>query len=176
MEKRKIAIIIGSKSDLNQCVDGLQFLKKCKSESEIEIIGIYVRSQHRNTLQVQLLLQELEKNNVNIIITGAGWANHLSGCCDAYLRYELKNTKIVILGVAFEDPLNGKHTLAAELAISEVPGTQVVYEEKTKQFIGSKGFLNACIFAVAGKLPEIKLPAPKPPMDLTLEEAIEIVS
>ncbi|QQG52963.1 MAG: AIR carboxylase family protein [Candidatus Falkowbacteria bacterium] len=173
---RKIAIIVGSKSDLSQCHGGLEFLKEHQNShpGEIEVVGIYVRSQHRNTLETQELLRELANMEVDVAIIGAGWANHLTGCCDAFLRYTLKNDHLVVIGVAFEDKENERHNQAAYLSITEVPGTQVIFEDDDFPNVGPLGFSRACVFAVDEELPEIKLPAPRPTMDLALEEALEI--
>ena len=171
--KRKIAVIVGSKSDLAQCYDGLRLLKNSEN---VEVVGVYVRSQHRNTLATQELLKKLTYQEIDVAIIGAGWANHLTGCSDAYLRYTLKDTKIVIIGVAFEDKENEKHTHAAVLSITEVPGTQVVFDEKANLFIGSGGFSDACFMAVKETLPVIQLPKPRDPMDLTLDEALKLAS
>jgi len=164
---RKIVIIIGSVSDLKQCRTGLLFLEDLNAE----VISIYVRSQHRNTLDVQELLKRIH-SEADVAIIGAGWANHLTGCCDAFLRYTLKTTNMPIIGVAFEDLENQKHTQAAILSISEVPGTQVIYQDEKGEFIGPDGFYRACKFAMMGKLPTIKLPSPKEIMDLDLTQAI----
>jgi len=169
---RKIVIIIGSKSDLPQCRAGLQYLKTCGSA---QVVGVYVRSQHRNTLETQELLKKLSQEEIDVAIIGAGWANHLTGCCDAFLRYTLQNTRIVVIGVAFADPENEKHTQAAALSMSEVPGTKVKYEDDRGVFVGLDGFARACIVATE-KLPEITLPSPKEPLDLTLTEALQIAA
>ncbi len=165
---RKIAVIVGSLSDLSQCQAGLMLLKK----SGIEVLGVYVRSQHRNTLDTQNLLGKIY-TQVDAAIIGAGWANHLTGCCDAFLRYTFKTPLMPIIGVAFEDPQNDKHTQAAILSITEVPGTQVIYRDEQGEFIGPQGFLRACKFAIFGDLPEMKIPSPKQALDLTLDQAIE---
>jgi phosphoribosylcarboxyaminoimidazole (NCAIR) mutase len=169
---KKIAIIIGSRSDLKQCLDGLKFLK---GQSEFNIT-VYIRSQHRNTLSLQQLLREISFFKFNVIIAGAGWANHLTGCTDAFLRYELKNNFTRVIGVAFEDRGNARHTHAAILSITEVPGTQVIYKNSANElFIGSKGFLKACELAISPELddfPDIKLPEAKSAEDLSLDEAI----
>ena len=174
---RKIAVIVGSASDLSQCHRGLMLLKNLmivsSTSEKIEVSGVYIRSQHRNTLDTQELLRELTQMEVDVAIIGAGWANHLTGCCDAFLRYVLRNDKLVVIGVAFEDETNPKHTLAATLSISEVPGTQVVYSGIDGKFIGSEGFLQACGMAANGELPKIFLPEPKPIQDLSLEKALE---
>jgi len=169
---KKIAIIIGSASDLSQCDKGLKFLGTVP-KSEVEVTGVFIRSQHRNTISTQNLLEKLSKEETDVIIVGAGWANHLTGCCDAYLRYELQNDHTVVVGVAFEDPKNQKHTDAAILSITEVPGTQVVFSDENSQFVGRQGFFDACVTATWGNLPKIEVPAPKPIMDLSLQEALE---
>jgi len=168
---RKIAIIVGSASDLKQCLEGLKFLR-----GDIEnAVTIYVRSQHRNTLSLQKLLHGLP-DWADVAIVGAGWANHLTGCVDAFLRYEIKTTKLPVIGVAFEDPQNSRHTEAAILSMTEVPGTQVIYRDEKGIFVGPNGFFHACQFAVAGKFPVIKLPPPKEPQDLMMGQAIELAS
>jgi len=168
---RKIAVIIGSKSDLAQCHQGLKILKK--NSEGVEIVGIYIRSQHRNTLDTQELLRELTALKVDVAIIGAGWANHLTGCCDAFLRYTLKNNHLVVIGVAFEGG-NETRNKAAVLSMTEVPGTQVIFGESQYVYFGTVGFVKACLFAITGDLPTIKLPEPKSIADLSLEEAIEI--
>lgn len=172
---RKIAIIIGSQSDLSQCLQGLEYLKKLKNN--IEVVGIYIRSQHRNMEAVKELLTKMVDMKIDIAIVGAGWANHLTGCCDAFLRYHLGSTDFPIIGVAFDDPKNGKHTQAAILSITEVPGTQVVYRDKIAPFIGPGGFLRACQFAVETEVFSlILLPEPKKILDLSLKEALMLLN
>jgi len=161
---RKIAIIVGSKSDLSQCGLGLSLLKKYQEEkNDFEVVGIYVRSQHRNILETQELLRELSNMKVNVAIIGAGWANHLTGCCDAFLRYTLKDDRLVVIGVGFSDPENEAHTKAAILSM-------------TDGFVlaGENGFTSACTLAMYGPLPKIKIPDPRPTMDLSLEEALKM--
>jgi len=170
MEKR-VAIIVGSKSDLNQCEKGLKHLR---AFSNIEVVGVFVRSQHRNTLETQELLKNLVNCDVDVAIVGAGWANHLTGCCDAYLRYTLRTTKMPIIGVAFADKKNENHTKAAILSISEVPGTQVIFKDSYgTELVGSCGFLDACIMITSNReFSVIKLPEPKAWLDFSLEAAI----
>ena len=168
---KKIAIIIGSLSDLSQCDKGLKFLSSVP-KSEVEVTGVFIRSQHRNTISTQSLLEKLTKEKTDVIIVGAGWANHLTGCCDAYLRYQLQNDHTVVVGVAFDDPKNHKHTEAAILSITEVPGTQVLFGDESGPFVGHEGFLEACIKATEDNLPKIVIPEPKLTMDLSLQEAL----
>lgn len=168
---KKVAIIIGSVSDLSQCDLGLRYLNSLGDDVDVE--GVYIRSQHRNAIDLQKLLKKLSRFKVDAIITGAGWANHLTGCCDAYLRYELLDTRIVVVGVAFEDTNNTTNTKAALLSVSQVPGTQVVFKNEQGQFVGRNGFLEACKTATKTVLPKIYLPLTKPTIDLQLEEALK---
>lgn len=164
MKKRKIVIMIGSDSDLPQCVEGLKFLKQTYKDGKIFDVEVITASIHRNTDYVlEKLIKISELGDVDAIITGAGWANHLTGVVDAYLRYGIGDKKVCVIGVAFEDEENFTHSQAALLGISEVPGTQVVYRSPVKdrrdqRFFGEKGFLLACKFAVENDLPIIKQP------------------
>jgi phosphoribosylcarboxyaminoimidazole (NCAIR) mutase len=161
-EKRRIAVVVGSDSDLPQCAAGLEALLTFEERSEIEIVAVFTMSIHRNMAAVlRHLKQWHEQKTVNVIIAGAGWAAHLPGMIDAYLRYELKDTHTVVFGVALEDDENERHTLAAQLSISEVPGTQLVFDDHEGQFVGEYGFRRACIQAAEGGLPTPTVSKPR---------------
>ncbi len=99
---RRIVIIIGSTSDLPQCLNGLRYLQKAVREKLIEIPAFLVASVHRNTPVVfQQLTAWSKYNYIDVLIAGAEMANHLTGICDAFLRYTLGNDHIVVVGVAF---------------------------------------------------------------------------
>lgn len=167
--KRKIAVLIGSDSDLPQCEHGLNYLRQKELGGGAEVLGVYTASIHRNTGDVLRFLQVLsERGDVDAIIAGAGWANHLTGTADAFLRYTLKDQRIVVIGVAFLDGDKVMHNTAAMLSISEVPGTQVVFGP----YNGSSGFLNACMFAVEEELPKITLKEGRLAVTRTLNEAL----
>lgn len=179
---RKIAVIIGSKSDFSQCLEGLKFLQDFIKESpdEIQVVGVYVRSQHRNTYYTQELIRELTGGlQVDVAIIGAGWANALTGCCDAFENYALHSARMAIIGVGFEnfdnDPeVRKRRNDAAILSMTEVPGTQAICHDSQGVFFGDNGFLRACHLAVEEELPKRRLDEPKLIMDLSLEEAIAI--
>ena len=164
---RRIVIMIGSLSDLPQCIKGLEYLKLLVSRGEVIMVEIIVNSIHRNLDQVIFNLKRIEQNT-DVLIVGAGWANHLTGMVDAILRYKLQNDQIVVVGVAFADEQNHTHTQAACLSITEVPSTQVHF----RGYVGSDGFQEACVFAARGELPKIKLPTAKPVKYFQLDEAI----
>lgn len=168
--KRKVAVVVGSKTDLTQCERGIEWLRTAHSEGLIELQGIHAMSIHRNTDEVLDFLDEVGAN-LDVLIIGAGWANHLTGTCDAFLRYSLKNASTVVIGVAFADEKDESKTLTAIRSIQHVPGTQVLFEG----FVGEKGFTQAVERAVTGVLPTLKLPEPKPSWHGTADEALELI-
>lgn len=173
--KRRILVIVGSDSDMVQCHAGLMALMEGVRDELVEMVrdGVLTMSVHRNHEQLVQLLRELHDNDEKlVIIAGAGWAAHLPGMIDAILNYELKNDRIVVIGVGFEDKENSRHTLAAELSISEVPGTRVLYKDAIGHFVGPMGFYRACIYAVRGELPEIKISSGRDWRPRSLPEAI----
>lgn len=174
---KKVAVLIGSKSDLGQCFPGLKVLAQAEKDGKIQVRPVQIASIHRNTDFVLGLLTEWsKKKSADIVITGAGWANHLTGMCDAYLRYTLHDDRIVVLGVTFEDPKNFNHTQAAILSVSEVPGTQVVFSSRSPNyFVGAEGFEDACKRAVRmEEIPDLRIPEPREAERLGLQEAIDL--
>lgn len=158
-KKRTLYILIASETDMPQTVQGRELLAQYVADGTVEVIGVYTASIHWNTDQVLLKLRELNKaGNVDILITGAGWANHLSGTVDHYLRNALGDDHITVIGVSFESSNDPEATTAAKLSVSKVPKTQMIYGDADGQFVGPDGFLRACKFAVTGDLPRITLP------------------
>lgn len=161
--KRRVLVIVGSDNDIqSQCGAGFGVLIDEVRQGTIEMVEGEVRtmSVHRNHDELGALLKDLhERKAVDIIIAGAGWAAHLPGMIDAILGYERGNASIHVIGVAFEDRNEPRHTTAAELSISEVPGTRVIYEDADgDNFVGAGGFYRACEFAAMGEFPEISVP------------------
>ena len=172
---RSIMVIVGSDSDLSQCGAGLELLQEFEARGIVSVICVYTTSVHRNTEALFELLKEIHVGqDVDVIIAGAGWAAHLPGMTDAYLRYTLVNTRTVVVGVAFEDVSNEQHTKAAQLSISEVPGTQVVYRDQAGQFVGEEGFRRACILAAQGGLPRLQPPQPRLEQARSILEVLSI--
>ncbi|NTV41558.1 MAG: AIR carboxylase family protein [Candidatus Moranbacteria bacterium] len=152
---KRISIIIGSKSDLPQCKDGLEYLSLFIRSGEVILVEFDVASIHRNTEDVLKIVYDLVENQgVNCLIVGAGMANHLTGTIDAFLRYTMKNDSVLVYGVAFEGK-TPQHLLAAKLSIIEVPGTQVIFD------FDNPTFLAACEKMVGGEIPEIKIGQPR---------------
>ena len=173
---RKIAVMIGSDSDLAQCAQGLDVLRIAESEGSVKVLSFETCSLHRNTEEVLDLIWSDGECDVDVWIIGAGMANHLTGTCDAYLRYHMSDTTTEVVGVAFDGGADHPEwTEAAKLSISQVPGTQVVWHNGDgEQFVGEDGFYRACKWAVmAPELPTIKQPEPKETKTRTLAEAQE---
>ena len=172
---RRIAVIFGSDSDLPQCQTGLEYLAKMAEEGRVKVVEVITASIHRNT---EFVLEKLRSlvGKVDALIVGAGWANALTGITDAFLRNTLRDDRIVVVGVAFEDNHGPNFTQTAILSIVHTPGTQVVFTDllsSLDRFIGKNGFSLACQSAVEGELPVITLKDPKPPITRTLEETLK---
>lgn len=172
---RKVAVIIGSKNDKSQCTEGFAILRQAVADGQILMVDRRVSSIHLNTQETLDHIKMMVRECVDVLITGAGMANHLSGTTDAYLRNHLKNDRMVVIGVAFEGQTD-EDNQAAILSITRVPGTQVVYKDDAGIFFGNHGFLRACQFAIEGNLPLVHKPQPRVVEKFTLEEALAEVS
>lgn len=70
----KIAVIMGSKSDLPVMQDAIDILKHFKLEVEVDIV-----SAHRTPEKLYEFSKNAHKNGISVIIAGAGGAAHLPG-------------------------------------------------------------------------------------------------
>lgn len=168
---RKIGVILGSENDLVQCGDGLRALRERTTGNHPDVIVPFVDaiSLHRNTDYLFARLRRIpSEREVDVLMLAAGWAAHLPGTADAYFRYQLKNSRLVVYAVAMEDPEDPVHTDAAVLSITEVPGTKVVF----RNYVGSDGFHRACLDAMNDELKPILLPAPRNHKEFSLDDAI----
>ena len=122
---------MGSQSDFKTMKLTKQILKKLKVPLEIKIV-----SAHRTPVRMYKYALEAEKNNIGVIIAGAGGAAHLPGMIAAL-------TQIPVLGVPIESKkLKGLDSL---LSIAQMPkgipvGTLA---------IGEDGAINAAILAAS---------------------------
>ena len=127
----KVSIVMGSQSDFKTMKLAKQILKKLKVPFEIKII-----SAHRTPMRMYNYASDAEKNNIGVIIAGAGGSAHLPGMIAAL-------TQIPVLGVPIESKkLKGLDSL---LSIAQMPkgipvGTLA---------IGEDGAINAAIFAAS---------------------------
>lgn len=71
---QKVAVIMGSKSDLDILKDCIDQLKKLNIEFDVKIM-----SAHRTPDMVLDYVKSIETNNIKVIIAAAGKAAHLAG-------------------------------------------------------------------------------------------------
>ena len=126
---KKVSIVMGSQSDYKTMHLAEKTLKQLGILFEIKII-----SAHRTPKRMYDFALKAEKNNIEVIIAGAGGAAHLPGMISAL-------TQIPVLGVPIESKkLKGLDSL---LSIAQMPkgipvGTLA---------IGKDGAINAALLA-----------------------------
>ena len=127
----KVAIVMGSQSDFKTMKLSANLLKKMGIRFETKII-----SAHRTPKRMYEFAESASRNNIGVIIAGAGGSAHLPGMISAI-------TSIPVLGVPVESKkLKGLDSL---LSIAQMPkgipvGTLA---------IGEDGAINAALLAAA---------------------------
>ena len=130
-KSKKVSIVMGSQSDFKTMIFCRNVLKKMGLKFEIKII-----SAHRTPKRMYDYAINAEKNNIGVIIAGAGGAAHLPGMISAL-------TSLPVLGVPIESKkLKGLDSL---LSIAQMPkgipvGTLA---------IGEDGAMNAALLAAS---------------------------
>ena len=128
---KKISIVMGSQSDFKTMKFCEKVLKKLDIKFETKII-----SAHRTPDRMFQYAKDAEKNNISVIIAGAGGSAHLPGMISAL-------TSLPVLGVPIESKkLKGLDSL---LSIAQMPkgipvGTLA---------IGEDGAINAALLAAS---------------------------
>ena len=129
IKSKKVSIIMGSQSDHKTMIFCQKILKKLGVEYETKII-----SAHRTPKRMFEYAKNVERENIGVIIAGAGGSAHLPGMISAL-------TSIPVLGVPIESKkLKGLDSL---LSIVQMPkgipvGTLA---------IGEDGAINAALLA-----------------------------
>ena len=127
----KVAIVMGSQSDFKTMKLSAKILKTMGVKFETKII-----SAHRTPKRMYEFAENASKNNIGVVIAGAGGSAHLPGMISAI-------TSIPVLGVPIESKkLKGLDSL---LSIAQMPkgipvGTLA---------IGNDGAINAALLATA---------------------------
>jgi 5-(carboxyamino)imidazole ribonucleotide mutase len=137
----KVAIVMGSDSDLEIMKEAVDTLEKLGIETFVSIT-----SAHRTPEKVATFLKDVEKNGCEVIIAGAGMAAHLAGIIAA-------NTILPVIGVPMPGgALNGADALYSTVQMpAGIPVATVA--------IGKAGAINAGVLAaeiLALKYPELK--------------------
>ena len=127
----KVAVIMGSQSDYKTMQLCTKILKKMGIKFETKII-----SAHRTPKRLYEFAISAKKNNIGVIIAGAGGSAHLPGMISAI-------TPIPVLGVPIESKkLKGLDSL---LSIAQMPKGIPVGTVA----IGKDGAINAGLFAAS---------------------------
>lgn len=130
MPNPKIAIIMGSQSDLETMVEAVNLLKEFRADYEVRVM-----SAHRTPKEVAKFSEDARKNGIKVIIAGAGGAAALAGVIAAH-------TTLPVIGVPIEtSSLKGLDSL---LSTAQMPGGVPV----ASMAIGKAGAKNAAIFAL----------------------------
>ena len=130
-KNHKVAIIMGSQSDYSTMQYCKKVLKILKIKHEIKIV-----SAHRTPDRMYKFAKTAEKNNISVIIAGAGGSAHLPGMIAAL-------TRIPVIGVPIESKkLKGLDSL---LSIAQMPKGIPVGTVA----IGKDGAINAGLFAAS---------------------------
>ena len=127
----KVSIIMGSQSDFKTMKLCQKVLKLMKVKFETKVI-----SAHRTPDRMIEYAKNAEKNNISVIIAGAGGSAHLPGMTAAL-------TSIPVIGVPIESKkLKGLDSL---LSIAQMPKGIPVGTVA----IGKDGAINAALFAAS---------------------------
>lgn len=127
----KVAIVMGSQSDYSTMQYCKKVLKILNIKHEINIV-----SAHRTPDRMYKFAKTAEKNNISVIIAGAGGSAHLPGMIAAL-------TRIPVIGVPIESKkLKGLDSL---LSIAQMPKGIPVGTVA----IGKDGAINAALFAAS---------------------------
>ncbi len=126
----KIAVFLGSKSDLDSLKETFKIIDEVKIPYKL-----YTISAHRNPEKLRRTIQELKRKKVEVVIACAGLAAALPGFLASYLD-------IPVIGVPMPGGLmDGLDSL---LSIVQVPkGIGLV-----SSGFGKRGLINAFIFAL----------------------------
>ena len=130
-KNHKVAIVMGSQSDYSTMQYTQKVLKILKIKHEIKIV-----SAHRTPERLYQFAKTAEKNNISVVIAGAGGSAHLPGMIAAI-------TKLPVIGVPIESKkLKGLDSL---LSIAQMPKGIPVGTVA----IGKDGAINAGLFAAS---------------------------
>ncbi len=138
-KRPKVAIVMGSQSDYLTMKLCQKVLKRLKIKCETKIV-----SAHRTPDRMYKFAKTAEKNDVSVIIAGAGGSAHLPGMIAAL-------TRIPVIGVPIESKkLKGLDSL---LSIAQMPkGIPVGTVAIGKDGAVNAGLLAASIISISDKI------------------------
>ncbi|MBN1689159.1 MAG: 5-(carboxyamino)imidazole ribonucleotide mutase [Candidatus Omnitrophica bacterium] len=129
MKNPKVAIVMGSDSDLDIMKESVDILKKFEISYEVKVL-----SAHRSPELVREYVGVAKDRGIQVLIAGAGGAAHLAGVLAAH-------TILPVVGVPINaTPLNGMDALLATVQMpAGIPVATVA--------VGKAGAQNAAILA-----------------------------
>ncbi len=129
MKDIKVAIMMGSKSDLQTMNETAQILKEFGIPYEIKVL-----SAHRTPKETVKYAEALKERGVQVVICGAGGSAALAGVVAAH-------TPLPVIGIPVESVLNGLDSLLSTVQMP--PGVPVGCVA-----IGKSGAMNAGLLAL----------------------------
>jgi len=127
---KKIAVILGSKSDFEKLKDGFNLLKEFEIAYSMDVI-----SAHRNPEKLRKHCQNLEKKGTKVVIACAGMAAALPGFIASYVN-------IPVIGVGLKGGLmDGLDALFSMVSSPKGLGM-------ASTGVGKSAFINAIIFSL----------------------------
>lgn len=128
--KKKIAVVLGSKNDLDKLEPGFSLMQEFKIPYSVDVI-----SAHRHPDKLRSYCKQMEKEEVNVVIACAGMAAALPGFIASYVD-------IPVIGVALKGGVfDGLDAVFSMISIPKGMGVACSGVDKN-------GFINAIIFAL----------------------------
>lgn len=128
--KEKIAVVLGSKSDVERLKEGLALFDELKIPYRLEVI-----SAHRNPEKLRSFCLSIEKEGVEVVIACAGMAAALPGFVASYVN-------VPVIGVGLEGGLlDGMDALLSMVSTPKGLGLAV-------SGVGKSAFVNALILSL----------------------------
>ncbi len=126
---KKVALLMGSDSDLNRLEATVDHLRKLEIDCEARVL-----SAHRTPAKLIAYVQEAEEKGIGVFLCAAGGAAHLAGVVAAH-------TLLPVIGIPMDNPPLGG--LDALLATVQMPGGIPV----ASVAVGGGGPANAALMA-----------------------------
>ena len=137
-----IDVVIGSESDLPQVQDVLAEVEEWPGAGTVRL---HVCSCHRNPEMLRMYLKEL--TDVDVVVAAAGKAAALPGVVKGWLGHFGKD-QIPVIGVGLEGQSCDDND-AAELSITQLPGSPVELARDGRAYFGTHGLMAALQAAVS---------------------------
>lgn len=125
----KVALLMGSDSDLPRLRGAIDHLRKLEVEHEVRVL-----SAHRTPEALVAYVNAAEENGIGVFLCAAGGAAHLAGVVAAH-------TLLPVIGIPMDNPPLGG--LDALLSTAQMPGGIPV----AAVGVGGGGPVNAALFA-----------------------------